>query len=753
MKKLLIGFVAVVVFLLIIVLVAPFIVDLNKYRPAIKTIVEKNINGTFDIGKIELTILSGFGAKVTDVSIKSTKKFQSEELFRVGTVRVRASIFSIFTGLSDINILIDKPSIKVITNASGQMNVQDIVKQANQTYVPAVNDEQKPAAKDKQVAKKETPVSKQEEASDSAIENKVLDIVKRIVINVNINKASLALTDQKLKSNQEINNINVEFKNIRLGNKFSFSVSSDLDLSQGKELILAGQIKANGEILANVKDSRPSLNLTGKFDLTGLTLKIPDTIEKTSTDKFTVDFSVILKNDDPNQYELIVTKDVELFLTMLLNKQFKDKLNLKATVNSKLDLNFVPLNTDLSVSFNAKATDLTLRAKLNKMDTLNFNIKSSMLNLDEFMDPPETLVQMITNLKKTGFGNVLKSTKATETPQKGKEEEAQGKATVQDADPLRAVRENPLLMGFKANGDVTLARIVVVRSEISNLLLNMSLSKLKLVASITLNAFKGNINAGNLTFDMAPKDPFFNVDATMVNIDAEPALDAIMGFKGSVKGLFKGAVKMSGAGILPEIIKKNLKGKMKFEGESVRIRTFNILDGLKKALNGSLLDKLDFSKKSFDEGIDKLLIDATIANEKAEILAFDLSRNKQYSLSMKGQSTLDPILDLKGDLKIVEPLSLTVAGDPLLKPIFVNKQNEILIPFYIKGPTSKLEYGIDKQRSKNLYEKKVLSQVKGKVVEKAKELIKDKKVEEKIMEKVPEDKKDKVNSLKKKFGF
>ena len=73
-KKWVIFLLSFVSFIFIFLLSIPFLIDLNKYKPQIQSVLSSKINAQIDFASAQLTIFSGLGLNLKDVTLVSTDK-------------------------------------------------------------------------------------------------------------------------------------------------------------------------------------------------------------------------------------------------------------------------------------------------------------------------------------------------------------------------------------------------------------------------------------------------------------------------------------------------------------------------------------------------------------------------------------------------------------------------------------------------------------------------------------------------------
>ena len=119
--------------LIVIVLVAPYFIDLNSYKTQIiETAEEKSgLKLTVD-GDLVLSILPSPSFSISDVTVSETASENSEPVISFKRLNVNVDLIPLFSGDISVNsISIDDPIIKVQKNKDGSLNLSNLLKNSN----------------------------------------------------------------------------------------------------------------------------------------------------------------------------------------------------------------------------------------------------------------------------------------------------------------------------------------------------------------------------------------------------------------------------------------------------------------------------------------------------------------------------------------------------------------------------------------------------------------------------------------------
>ena len=128
MKKIIIGIVVVLVICLVLVMLAPFMVDLDRYKGQILARVEPYLGRDVDFQHIELTVLSGLGAELQGLRVSDNPRFSSDDFLSLDSLHVRVELFPLLKKAIKVKkIILKRPVISVARNADGEFSFDDIL--------------------------------------------------------------------------------------------------------------------------------------------------------------------------------------------------------------------------------------------------------------------------------------------------------------------------------------------------------------------------------------------------------------------------------------------------------------------------------------------------------------------------------------------------------------------------------------------------------------------------------------------------
>jgi len=219
-KKILIGLVSFILFLVLLAFVIPFFVNLDSYKDKIILPVESALHRKVNLGHIKLTLLPGVGIGLENLRISNTAGFSSDPFVSLSSLEVRVKILPLLWGKKEIRkIVLKRPEILVERNKEGKFNFSDLISP-------------KPPEKEKE-AKKEAPLA--------AARGFVLSSLV-------ISDGRIVLRDTQVKSTLSIEEVNLKISNVSLETAIKLSLSAKILPGEGK-LAFSGKIGPVGEDL------------------------------------------------------------------------------------------------------------------------------------------------------------------------------------------------------------------------------------------------------------------------------------------------------------------------------------------------------------------------------------------------------------------------------------------------------------------------------------------------------------------------
>ena len=122
--KFLFGFVAVV---LMALLVIPFFVNVNDYKPEIKQAVYDATGRNLEIGNIKLSLFPWVGITLTDIQFENALGFKHENMLEVDTVDVQVALMPLFDQQIEVRRFeLNAPKIWLTQHEDGRNNWSDL---------------------------------------------------------------------------------------------------------------------------------------------------------------------------------------------------------------------------------------------------------------------------------------------------------------------------------------------------------------------------------------------------------------------------------------------------------------------------------------------------------------------------------------------------------------------------------------------------------------------------------------------------
>ena len=357
MRKIIITLSSVFVFLLITVAIAPFVINLNKYKDRIITLAKPYLNREFDFEDVKLTLISGLGVEINELRIADNPEFGSEDFLSLQSLRIKVALFPLLKKKIQIKKLImDEPVVCLVRNSKGEFNFSDMVNDAEEDEKPQVKDEKR---KEKKSGSEKKP------ASEHNIFLAGLMVSQCAVYNGQINFLDNFVHDTPVT--MVFDALNIELKNVSLYKPIRVYVSACLPGKAEQNLLIKGMVGPVGE----------------NMDIAGLAMDMHVSVQNVFLHKFA-----------PYIPDGLMISPLEGILSMTAN--------MKGSVHSGLDLESVIQGEKLVMSINdsnekIQNLNITLKKKI-KYDDRKGDIGFQQLDLT-LNDNNVSLTGTIENVK------------------------------------------------------------------------------------------------------------------------------------------------------------------------------------------------------------------------------------------------------------------------------------------------------------------------------------------------------------------
>jgi AsmA protein len=262
----------VIVVLILIVVIAPFLIPVNSFRPQIEQQASAALGRKVEIGNLSLSLFSGsLGAD--NLSIADDPKFSSAPFLTAKSFSVGVEVMPLITSktLNVTSVVIDSPQVSLIRNSAGDWNYSTLGASSTKAQAQAAP---APAAPAGQAAKPAAPASAPSSGAPPAFTVQKLELKN--------GQITVSSVGSQKKSNYS--NVNVTASNVSLVSKFPVTVTADLPgggnfkidgtagpVNETNSVLtpLSAKLNVNSLNLASTGFVDPSAGLGGILDLDG----------------------------------------------------------------------------------------------------------------------------------------------------------------------------------------------------------------------------------------------------------------------------------------------------------------------------------------------------------------------------------------------------------------------------------------------------------------------------------------------------
>jgi len=729
-KKIGIGFGIFVGVLLAAIVILPFVINVDDYRPKIVQIAKEHINGDLELGRLSLSLWNQIKIDVGGFNLKGP---DGKSVVAAKDVYFQIPFFSLISGSPVVTLKMQKPEVNVIKDKAGKLNVLQLVKK---------KDAAAPAP---------TPSEPSEGGSKP-----LPKIATQARLGIEMTDAVLVYRDEATKLVSQVNQLNVRAKDLSLSHASDVEVWANIDTKMGKTLTVKGPAKMNLKAdpkFENGAFREATAEMTADAD--GLEILMPGTFEKkpgvaanasgklkitpelTTIENFLVKFlnaevkttgtvrtpaspegappvfAVAFTSNDfslkPWNALMPSLKDYDLGGTASLSGaadgtsedlKYKADLAVKALTAKAPHLKAQPVidarvlvSTDqvdsMSLTMKAPGNDLKVQGKVVsfKKPRVNVNITSTGMDLDQLIDFP-------------------KKAEATAAAAQKDAPAGGGKAAEKEnldasLDPLR---ENEIAIDTVATVKASLPLLKAYGVKMTQVEGDVVFQNLDLdVKKFSMALFDGKAQAKGLV-RMRPKMPSYNFSMEVASIDMKQAVTSQLElFKNTVYGTASFQMSGTGASFNPETAKGALSAKGTMKVEKATFASIDIgkmvAGAVTKIINdvGDKVPPLKSTKiptpQSVESRYETITSDFVIANGLFSAPNFFAKAEKDKGLDLLGDTKVG-IKDfgLSANWVIVDNYNLTKLADVTLdsngvrvERVLAEKGQPVKLPIKVGG--------------------------------------------------------------------
>lgn len=278
-----IGIGTIVGLVVIALTVIPWVVNVDQYRPQLVEMVNRKLNGKFEIGKLSLSL---WGRIHVDIQGLKVLDSNDQPVLSVDDAFFDFPLISILSGSPSISLKMQKPMVHMIKSPLGTLNLATLLKTTDLT-----------TADKNQSRNINLPA-----------------IVVHSIVTIELNQVLLTYQDEKNGIRTQVKDLNLAIRDISLSRTTALEVWANLDHQLGKNLTIRGPFRLNGQLNPVLSGSRlESVHLKAKIDLDQTEIHLGELLEKNAGVPIHADLDL-----NATEKELVIERfDSEVFNVQL----------------------------------------------------------------------------------------------------------------------------------------------------------------------------------------------------------------------------------------------------------------------------------------------------------------------------------------------------------------------------------------------------------------------------------------------------
>lgn len=331
----------IIAVLIVILIVMPFIIDVNTFRPQIESELSSALGRQVKVGNLRLSILSG-SVSANDLSISDDPAFSNQPFVRAQSLEVGVDLLPlIFSKELHVNDLtIAQPQVSLLRNAAGRWNFSSLgsnsVPEAGRP-AEAGKAEVRPSSTEKAAH----PANKGETAPAKSAPSMPSSNPNLTVAKLEVKNGTLTMADVSTHEKPQVfSNVDITMQNFAFSSQFPFSMS--VNLPGGGTMKLEGHA---GPIDASDASLTP---LEAKINTNGLDVEKSGFVNPASGFGGLVDFNGTVKSNG-HQAEASGTGVVAKLKASPKGSPAPKPVDLKFSTTYDLQKQSGPMNADVTL--------------------------------------------------------------------------------------------------------------------------------------------------------------------------------------------------------------------------------------------------------------------------------------------------------------------------------------------------------------------------------------------------------------------
>lgn len=619
MKKFTKIFACVLILLFSVVLITPFVVDLNKYHHLIVENVNKRINGKLELGKLSLSLWGRIKVEIEGLKVSDA---QGTKILEVNDAYFHVPLLSLLKSAPILNLNMQGAKINVVKDESGRLNLLRLLPE--NTKEEAASKEQAPHSEEKPLP----------------------SFVKNMRVSLEFLDAELDYKDLQTKTNTHIKDLNLKLHDMSLTHPMEMEFWADLNTQLSKDMTLKGLLRIEGNI-------EPRL-LEGK--LAYAHVKVHASFNQLIVDlNGSVEF---VKNGPKVNFEF-KSNDMDLapwatLIPMIKEKELSGKLTFSGKVHNPKDT--MDYHALFALNLKAPGTDANIQGRMQSISeqpSLDLQLQSSVVDVNALLGEPKP---------------------ATTVPSSS---QASSAAPPQSKDldkELDALRSNPMLQKMVARVGININQLKKDKIKLEKMTCQIQFKDLALDAnSCGFGIFSGSV-LGSLHAQLKPASPNYQFKVQVSNLEVREAMESQFELlKNSVHGLFNFSMQGQGTSLNTKQALSKLQANGKLHIKDAKFASIDVSKMVAEGVNGSLkkvsdkipaLNAKTANLDSYHSTYESITGDFSILNSQFETHNFFAKAKRNEGFDIKGMTKIglnDESLDASWEL--LDTYNLTRLAD------------------------------------------------------------------------------------------
>ena len=589
----------VVTLIILILLVLPFFVDAEKYKPLLENKVTEMTGRPFSVGgDVNLSFFPFVGVSFSDLHLGNPPDFEATDFIYIKSFEVRVKLLPLLS--RDVQVkrfVVKEPQIVLIKSKQGRGNWEFTAKNTG----------------------KSSPEPAQKPTSEKTIEG--LPIRSLTVGDFSVTKGSIAWIDKATDTRKTIDQLDLVLADLSFDRPIGLRLSARMD---GKPVAVNGTV---GPIGQDPGKATIPLNLDVKA-LSDLALTLKGTVVSPA-DNPRADLTVTISEFSPRK---LLTQLGQSKVIDTADSGVLSKMSMQAAIAAGTDKISVSKGTmtldDTRINFNARL------AEFSRPD-IAFEADLDRINIDRYLPP---------------------KTEKKSAPATGASQEGQTTASAPKPGRTEDIKKPDYtsLRRLVLDGKVKAGEVTVRKAKLSNLLMTIrGKDGVLRVEPLQIDLYGGNLNL-NGNMNVSQNVPRSTIKLQLKNVQAGPLLKD-QSEKDFLEGTANAAGNLSFSGDDAETVKKTLNGNADLRFSNGAIKGIDLVAMIQniKAAFGKGQGVPTGSSTEFTE----MAMPFTINNGVASTTQATLQSPFLSVLAVGKADLVNEILDFRVEPKVVKKLA------------------------------------------------------------------------------------------------